>query len=311
MKKLLFALAFVICLPLVGLILAGLSASVSTAIPDGARGQYYRIDDLNIRVWQQGQGPDLLLIHGLPGSIEDWDPVMDELAKHFRVTAFDRPGHGYSEFRKESSNLPGNVDIALGVIDALQLQDVMVVGHSYGGAMTVEMASRNPEQVSGYVSVAGLFKRHRPVSPIYQIVATPLTGPGFVATGNDLIGEKMMREGLERAFSPTPVPNGLAKDRAPMWLTVKNGLATGFEQVSMIRDLGNLDFKKIKSPFVIVHGDSDASVDPANLEIGGSLIEGSHTILLEDTGHMVQFSHPQAVINAVKDLATKLAASKP
>ena len=66
------------------------------SIPAGFKGQHVAVHGNPIRYYQQGSGPDILLIHGSPGSIEDWDTVIDDLAKDYRVTAYDRPGHGYS-----------------------------------------------------------------------------------------------------------------------------------------------------------------------------------------------------------------------
>src|SRR5262245_7436735 len=89
------SVAFVL-LVVVGLAALGALQRPDTTLPPGARGRHVTVDGVPIRCVQAGQGRDLLLVHGSPGSIEDWDPVFDRLAQRYRVTAFDRPGHGYS-----------------------------------------------------------------------------------------------------------------------------------------------------------------------------------------------------------------------
>lgn len=58
---------------------------------------YINIQGNKIRYSQSGEGRDLLLIHGTPGFLEDWNAIAAELAKDYRVTCYDRMGHGYSE----------------------------------------------------------------------------------------------------------------------------------------------------------------------------------------------------------------------
>ena len=56
-----------------------------------------RIDDLNIRYTQAGEGPDVLVLHGWGGCIESFGPVIGALCDRYRVTALDFPGHGKSD----------------------------------------------------------------------------------------------------------------------------------------------------------------------------------------------------------------------
>lgn len=307
MKRILTVAAALLLLFLVVIALLGLTSSVSTRIPDGFKGEYRRIDGLNLRVWQQGTGRDVLLIHGLPGSIEDWDPVIAPLAERYRVTVYDRPGHGFSQYRESAANVPANVDIALELIEALNLKDVIAVGHSYGGTVVTEMASRRPERVAGYVSVAGAVKLEHGIDPVYYAIATPVIGPGFARLGNELVGQQMMQQGLERAFDPAPVPEGFVARRDNMWLKVKNGLTTAHEEVNLPADTESLDFAAIKSPFLLLHGKQDRSVPfSSNAEFAHKAVPHSRLVGLDGAGHMVQFTHPGELIRAIDQLALRL-----
>ncbi|HMI94805.1 MAG TPA: alpha/beta fold hydrolase, partial [Polyangiales bacterium] len=165
-------------------------------IPPGFAGRQVQIAGVPLRVVQRGAGRDILLIHGSPGCIEDWSPVMDALASDFRVSAYDRPGHGYSGDTGTYS-LEHNARMASAVIAALGLKHVIVAGHSYGGATTLALALQAPPAVDGYVIVdSGAYTPPRKPDPIYALLAPPWIGMG-VAT---LIGQRLVpgrvRQGL-------------------------------------------------------------------------------------------------------------------
>lgn len=307
MKRILAFAAALTVIFLVTTSLLGVTSSLETTIPQGFKGDYQQIAGMKLRVRQLGEGQDVLLIHGLPGSIEDWDPITETLAKQYRVTVYDRPGHGFSEFRESAANVAVNVDVALELIEKLNLKDVIVVGHSYGGTMVTEMASRRPDQVAGYVSVSGAVKLEHGINPVYYTIATPVIGPGFARLGNEFVGKQMMKEGLARAFSPDPVPDHFIARRDAMWLTVKNSLATAYEEVNLPADTQSLQYQQIKAPFLLLHGDQDLGVPVSNAEFAHERIPHSQLIRLENAGHMVQFTHPDDLISAIEQVAVQIA----
>ena len=131
--------ALLVVLLLVAAVL-GATYSPNTTIPAGMPGRHVVVNGVPLRVVQEGQGRDVLLIHGSPGSIEDWDSITGALAASFRVTRYDRPGQGYSGDDGQYSQ-EHNGEIALGLIRALGLSRVVVVGHSYGGSTALAMAA--------------------------------------------------------------------------------------------------------------------------------------------------------------------------
>src|SRR5688500_1422519 len=125
-----------------------------TAMPPGVSGRHVDVGGVPIRYLQAGAGPDVLLIHGSPGWAEDWEPVFERLTRRFRVTAFDRHGHGFSGGADLPHTPAENARVTLGVIRALGLRDVTLVGHSYGGVTGLHLATGNPEEVRSYVLVS-------------------------------------------------------------------------------------------------------------------------------------------------------------
>ncbi len=130
---------------------------------------------------EAGSGPVLLLIHGMAGSIGNWQEVIEPLARHHTVVASDLPGHGASA--------PGAGDYSLGAL-AAGLRDLLVllgheratlVGHSLGGGIAMQFAYQFPEITERLVLVSsgGLGPE---VSPVLRAAALPGAGLFIAAT---------------------------------------------------------------------------------------------------------------------------------
>src|SRR5690242_14275501 len=114
-------------------------------------GSFVTVDGVRIHYLERtGGGTPIVLIHGLPGTAEDWNEVTPLLAGR-RTIAIDRPGFGYS------GDGYLKFDRQLEVIDALLrrlgVRRPVLVGHSYGGTVALAFAERHPNEVSGLVLV--------------------------------------------------------------------------------------------------------------------------------------------------------------
>jgi len=95
--------------------------------------------------WQQfGEGPDLIFLHGVAANRAFWFPIAQHFASRWRVTLFDLRGHGYSERTPTGYASADMGRDLLGLMDALELAQATVVGHSYGGGAALEAAAIAP-----------------------------------------------------------------------------------------------------------------------------------------------------------------------
>lgn len=101
---------------------------------------------LAYRVCGSPEAPPLVLLHALGEDSTDWDGVMPALARHRRVYALDLRGHGRSDRPGDYSLELMRADV-LGVLDALALERVDLIGHSMGGVVAYLLAGRHPERV--------------------------------------------------------------------------------------------------------------------------------------------------------------------
>ncbi len=285
------------------LIIVGIASRDRVGIPAGFAGSYLDLDGEKIRYVQKGAGRDVLLIHGLPGSIEDWDPVIDRLAARYRVTAYDRPGFGFSSDNAAPHTLAANADTAVKLIEKLGLANAVVVGHSYGGGIALALAARKTANIRGYVSLAGVSHPSEEVMFILYMNRLPLVGRGLAAAGAAMLGDSMMKEMVHMAFTPNMdllTPDYVNKRKEMMFQT-KVVMSLSAEDVRYNDNARELlpSYPGITARFIILHGDGDMMVPVDDSRKLAKLLPNAVLNELPGTGHMVQFRHPDRVIAAV------------
>ena len=137
--------------------------------------EFIDIDGHNLRYWQVGpqDGETVLLIHGMGAASEVWGFLAADLAKAgYRAIAVDLPGFGKSICHEDLPVPEGYLKVLDIFLQALQINQVVIVGHSMGGIMAAGYANRYPEKVAKLVliSSAGFGK----IIPLYKIVSTKL-----------------------------------------------------------------------------------------------------------------------------------------
>src|SRR3954469_4407894 len=98
-----------------------------------------------------GEGPSVLLLHGLAGHAEEWAQTASWLTARCHVVALDARGHGRSTRRPTDVSRDAGVADAAFVIERLALQPAVVVGQSLGGLTALSLAARRPGAVRGLV----------------------------------------------------------------------------------------------------------------------------------------------------------------
>lgn len=117
---------------------------------------------VRLRVVEEGQGPTLVLLHGLYFDHTTWDGVVEALRSEFRLVRPDLPGFGESE-KPPAGRFPYDIEsFSQAVADlyaGLDLGRSVVVGHGIGGAIAIALAARHPELVSHLVLLDALCHR--------------------------------------------------------------------------------------------------------------------------------------------------------
>ncbi|EAQ01477.1 Alpha/beta hydrolase fold [Pseudooceanicola batsensis HTCC2597] len=122
------------------------------------RGAFTTISTGRLHYLDCGEGPAILMIHGLAGNLGHFDcGMIDDLARDFRVVAIDRPGSGHSDRAEDGpANIRAQARQVAEVIQRLELDNPLVVGHSLGGAIALALALEKPDLVRGLALLAPL-----------------------------------------------------------------------------------------------------------------------------------------------------------
>jgi pimeloyl-ACP methyl ester carboxylesterase len=109
-------------------------------------GRHFTVEGQRIFVYERGDGPAILLLHGFPTSGYDWRGVIDGLADGFRCVALDFPGYGLSDKPEAYSySLFQQTDIVEGLAKVLEMEQAHVVSHDVGTSVHTELLARDQE----------------------------------------------------------------------------------------------------------------------------------------------------------------------
>jgi non-heme chloroperoxidase len=210
-----------------------------------------------------GKGPVVTFSHGWPLSSDAWDGQMLFLAQNgFRVVAHDRRGHGRSSQSSSGNDMDGYADDLAAVIEALDLKDAVLVGHSTGGGEVVRYIGRHgKERVAKVVLIAA-------VPPL--MLKTPANPEGLPMEVFDNMRSGLMKDpsqfykDLAIQFYGANRPGAKVSqgilDQFWLW-SMQAGLKNAYESIKAFSETDfTEDLKKIDVPTLVMHGEDDQIV---------------------------------------------------
>ncbi len=115
--------------------------------------EYITVAENRIRYMEKGEGPALILLHGMGGSLEWWQYNLEALSQKCRVIAFDFPGFGYSSIPDIRFRLDSVPDFMEALLNVFQLTGVSLLGNSMGGLFALVTAAKIPERIDKLILV--------------------------------------------------------------------------------------------------------------------------------------------------------------
>lgn len=234
---------------------------------------------------EAGQGPELILVHGLGSSSEAWRETMMVLAKSYHVIAPDLPGYGKSDRPKASYSVEYHATALNEFIISLGLNKVAIAGNSLGGWIALLFALDHPEKVSHLVLVASAGLKRDTLPPINLNPSTK---------------EEQMTLLLALFADPAMVTDRML---AEQWEYRKSVRATVQATLASFRTRAPfLDerIRSLKMPTLIIWGRQDRIIPLESGERFHKAISGSKLVVFENTGHMPQMERPKEFARAVK-----------
>lgn len=247
-----------------------------------------------------GEGPDILLLHGAGASAHSWAPLVPLLADRHRVIALDLPGHGWTRSPRGRARL-GDVAADIAALCAQEgWAPRLVIGHSAGGAVSLEIAHQGRLRPERLVVVNGALENFRGAAGwLFPVMAkmlalNPFTGL-LISQGSRSVsqvrsilsnaGTELSDEGLARYAR-------LIQRRAHV-----DGTLAMMAQWSL--DDLNRALPTITTPTLFIHGERDGAVALRVAERAAQAMPNARLIALPDVGHIAHEEVPERVADEI------------
>jgi pimeloyl-ACP methyl ester carboxylesterase len=249
-----------------------------------------------IRYYESGQGPVLILLHGVGSSGDKWAPSLGALSKEFHVYALDQIGFGNSDKPLMDYKIATYVDFLQEFMRVLSVPRATIVGSSNGGWIAAKFAIEHPGMVEKLVLVdaTGLSPTIEPVAAGYKPV--DFSYASLAST----------RAALERFFY-----NKQRVTDASVRQVFEGHLHTGdaytIQRLLINRQAEYLgdDLRSIHAPTLIVWGREDSVAPVSHAERFHASIAGSQVVIIEESGHLPQIEKPSDFNKAVLEFLVK------
>lgn len=275
-------------------------------------GPILRIDGRRVHAHVEGDGPDVILVHGASGNTRDFTFGLTALLRdRFRVIAFDRPGLGHSDPLHGRGESPAEQAAVLDAAAAeLGVERAVVLGHSYGGAVAMAWALDFPDRIGAVVPLsAATMPWPGDISAWYRMASTEIGAATLVPLVAALTPRAFTHSSIETIFAPQPVPPGYA-DHIGIDLTLRRETLR-----ANARQVGNLlehvtemskRYPTLDIPVEIVHGAMDTIV-PAIVHARpmARLLPDARLTELDGIGHMPHHVAPEATVAAIESAAAR------
>jgi pimeloyl-ACP methyl ester carboxylesterase len=231
-----------------------------------------------------GTGAPVLFLHGA-GGLPGWQPFLARLAERYDVIAPDHPGYGQSDSPPWLDEVADLAQFYLEFLKTFDLSGVQVIGHSLGGWIALEMATRSTARMKSVTLLSSAGIRVKGMGP-----------PDLFAMDPDELVRTLFHDQvlIEQALSTPPTPEQIATITRNRVTSARLGWNPRLFNPKLRKWLRRIDV-----PTHIIWGDQDKIFAAAYATELQNEIAGARVTIIPDTGHMLQVERPDAVADAV------------
>jgi 2-hydroxymuconate-semialdehyde hydrolase len=253
---------------------------------------------------RKGQGPPILLLHGIPSSSYLWRDVIDPLSATFDVLAPDLLGYGDSDKRLDADlSIAAQARYMVAFMETIGIHQAAVIGHDIGGGVAQLMAVDEPDRVARLILIDSAVDNNWPVPVIAR-----LKEPAWDQIMVNIDLRKGLREGLEKGI----VTAGRVTDEVvDEWTRPFQDLGGRRAYLRAARALNNRDLvgrskhiEEIETPTLILWGANDAFLEPRWAEVLQHKFRNSTVEIIDPGGHFLPLDRPDAVVEAITRFLT-------
>ncbi len=249
-----------------------------------------------------GDGPPLVMLHGLSGHARTWDYTAAPLSGAYRVLALDQRGHGDTDWAPKYGFAPMAQDL-LGFLDALDLREVTLMGLSMGGIVSFVFAAADPERVRRLVVLD--------IGP--EIAAAGATNVASVLAAKDTFSSEDEAFAQARASNPRPTDDRLRHRVSHNLLMLPDGTLT-FKYDEALRDPRNLfdltveqrweAWRAVRCSVLLVRGDDSDVLATETAQRMLADNPNASMASVPDCGHSITLDNPDGMLEVVSPWLT-------
>ena len=235
------------------------------------------LQDLSIHYTVKGEGPDVVLLHGWGAESGTFSGIQDSLSQHFKVYAIDFPGFGKSAEPKVPWGVAEYTQLFRDFVGACDIRDPILIGHSFGGRVSIKYASSQPVKKLILVDSAGIKPKRKPSYYVkvysYKTVKQLLKLPGLKRYSERILTYMKGRVGSS---------------------DYKN--VSGVMQQTLVRVV-NEDLRAllphIHCPTLLIWGSNDTATPVSDAKLMESLLPDAGLVVLNNAGHYSYLEKPR------------------
>jgi magnesium chelatase accessory protein len=264
---------------------------------------------LKWHVQRMGHGPQMLLIHGTGAATHSWRALAPILARHFDILAPDLPGHGFTDpMTPATLSLPGMARALAVLLQKLEFEPTIVVGHSAGAAILARLCLDHAITPKLLVSLNGAMVPFGGMaSQIFPSMAkllflNPLV-PRFFAWTADRIAVSQLLRGTGSSIDREGTELYANLIGNPAHVAGALGMMANWDLETLFHDL-----PKLSVPLLLIAADGDRAVTPEAAEKIKARVSGARIELMRGLGHLAHEEKPGLIANLILRYAQEVRA---
>ncbi len=271
--------------------------------PNHEASRFVNVNGTEWHIQQMGIGPQILLLHGSGATTHSFSKVMRILSEDFTVIAVDLPGHGFTGSLVQANPSLNNVSNAIGaVLKSVEIEPVLVVGHSAGAAIGVNMTVAEIVRPRALVAINGAFYPFQGFAGQIFPAAAKLLFLNPFAPSLFAFGAGSRRRVINLIRSTGSRLDEEELDYYQRALMSSDHVA-GTLSMMANWDLTNMEaqLRSLDIPVLQIIGGSDGTIDPDLAKRTAKNLKHGKLIVFDGFGHLVHEEIPKLVAEAIRD----------
>jgi pimeloyl-ACP methyl ester carboxylesterase len=266
---------------------------------------------VRIHYQQVGEGPDLVMVHGLTGNLAVWHlRIASELSGHFRILTYDLRGHGHSDTPRSGYSADAMAEDLIQLLDGLEIERPLIAGHSYGADIALYHALRHPDRVREVIAIEAALPALEESRRHDGWVGWSYWAKALEEAGHTVPPHKrsdmryMIRATIDLPKQWGPL-KGLPRNPKPLLRLVdETTLPQDYRQIGTL----TLDrVASIQTPVVLIYSERSAFID--TFDFLTEHLPNAHSVLMPSTerGHFGPLEQPDLV---AREIAARLSGAE-